>query len=39
MKIPKRYIKKVPLEIEQKEEPHYVYFLVTKRNLFTYPLG
>ena len=30
MKIPKKYFKKVPLEIEQKEEPHYVYFLVTQ---------
>ena len=30
MKIPKKYFKKVPLEIKQKEEPHYVYFLVTQ---------
>ena len=30
MKIPKKYFKKIPLEIEQKEEPHYVYFLVTQ---------
>jgi len=30
MKIPKKYFRKIPVEIKQKKEPHYVYFILTQ---------